>query len=333
MGMKPHKPRIVEIDRAKGLAILLVVVGHVVARTPPLDNHWYEMLKELIYLFHMPFFMFLSGFVMAYSYRPVASFDAYLGYAREKFIRLMPAFFAVAGFILIGKTLASQFMHVDNMPYGLLNGLLDILLRPADSSAGSLWYIYVLFIYYLIFPVLIFVSRGALWPLLFLGVVAYFSSPVLTHTLMLNRVAEFAPFLVIGMMLSRNYDFFTSALDRFGGVALMVFIFFLLAHQFLPYPKLVLGLLSIPALLFFVRLPGLRDSATLLTWGHYVFSIYLFNTLFIGLVKGVGIKLAPWDGTNFLFFFPVLLAAGMLLPIIFKKAVLVRYPLLDRLTT
>jgi hypothetical protein len=104
-----------------------------------------------------------------------------------------------------------------------------------------------------------------------------------------------------------------------------------LLHPFLPYPKLSIGLTSISALMFFVRLPAIRFSKVLLTWGKYSVVIYLFNTLFIGLVKGVGLKVMPWDGLNFLVYFPLLAAAGMLLPMAFKKWVLAKWPPLDRM--
>ena len=45
-----------DIDRAKGLAILLVVFGHLVARADPADVAWYEPLRRAVYAIHMPFF-------------------------------------------------------------------------------------------------------------------------------------------------------------------------------------------------------------------------------------------------------------------------------------
>ena len=50
-----------DIDRAKGLAILLVVFGHIVARADPAGVDWYEPLRRAVYAFHMPFFFYLSG--------------------------------------------------------------------------------------------------------------------------------------------------------------------------------------------------------------------------------------------------------------------------------
>lgn len=333
MSVTLNKSRILEIDRAKGLAILLVVIGHIEGRTPLMGNDWYGTMKQWIYLFHMPFFMFLSGFIMEYVYKTVTTASGYFQFVRGKFVRLMSAFFAVAVFIVIGKTVASHLIHVDNVPLGILSGLIDIVVRPVYSSASALWYIYVLFIYYLLFPILKRVSGGAPWLLLSMGVIAYVFHANLTSLLALNRVAEYALFLIIGATLARHFAAFTRGLDKFGWAALGLFIALSLFHHLLPYPKLVLGLLSVPALMFFIRLPVIRDSEVLLIWGKYVFVIYLFNTLFIGLVKGIGLKVMPWDGSNFLIYFPLLVATGMLLPIAFKKWVLVKWPALDRITS
>ena len=50
--------RIEWIDVLKGLAILLVVMGHVCQMRFPISGKW---LADIIYSFHMPFFLFLSG--------------------------------------------------------------------------------------------------------------------------------------------------------------------------------------------------------------------------------------------------------------------------------
>lgn len=42
------KERRLDLDRAKGLAILLVVYGHIVARQAPANNEWYVWSKEAL---------------------------------------------------------------------------------------------------------------------------------------------------------------------------------------------------------------------------------------------------------------------------------------------
>ena len=63
--------RFVEIDVMKGIAIMLVVLGHVLAWfyddfLVRIDSMPYNeiVLWKYIYSFHMPLFMFVSGFVV-----------------------------------------------------------------------------------------------------------------------------------------------------------------------------------------------------------------------------------------------------------------------------
>src|SRR3954470_19981124 len=60
---RPVRERRLDLDRAKGYAILLVVAGHLVANTPPEGSGWYEPLRYALYRFHMPFFLYLRGAV------------------------------------------------------------------------------------------------------------------------------------------------------------------------------------------------------------------------------------------------------------------------------
>lgn len=52
--------RLIHIDVLKGIAIVLVVMGHLYI---PFTDYLNETLNQLIYSFHMPLFIFLSGFV------------------------------------------------------------------------------------------------------------------------------------------------------------------------------------------------------------------------------------------------------------------------------
>ena len=57
---KLMKQRILYIDRIKGLAIILVVVGHLYTFSEATDGN---LVNKLIGSFHMALFMFVSGFV------------------------------------------------------------------------------------------------------------------------------------------------------------------------------------------------------------------------------------------------------------------------------
>ena len=67
-------------------------------------------------------------------------------------------------------------------------------------------------------------------------------------------------------------------------------------------------------------------------FGKYSFAIYLSNTLAIGLTEGLMLKIAPWDGANFLVFLPALLASGLIGPVLVKTMILDRFPIMSRLS-
>ena len=94
----------------------------------------------------------------------------------------------------------------------------------------------------------------------------------------------------------------------------------------------MIGPLSLPALHAFVRLPGIYKSRLLLFLGAYCYVIYLFNTIFIGVTKGVMFHIMSWDGPNFLIFAPILFLAGILGPVLLKRLVFKHNKFLDTMT-
>src|SRR6478735_3308217 len=78
-----------QLDALKGFAILLVVLGHSTQTYAANGNFDNNFLFRIIYSFHMPLFMFLSGAVAAYSLRPM-NWD----FIKRKFYMLVIPFVA-----------------------------------------------------------------------------------------------------------------------------------------------------------------------------------------------------------------------------------------------
>lgn len=112
--------RIQFIDRLKGLAIVLVVIGHLLAFTT--DNEP-NPFNQLIVSFHMPLFMFLSGLVIS----PPHSVQA-LFYKGIRFMFPM-CWVGLLFTYIIGKEFTSLFTDYYNNGY---------------------WYLYVLTIFYMV---------------------------------------------------------------------------------------------------------------------------------------------------------------------------------------
>lgn len=321
--------RLLDIERAKGLAILLVVFGHVVAREAPADNEWYVAAKQAVYSFHMAFFMFLSGFVFFLRAAPVASFHEYATYVRKRFMRLMPAYFLFAGLVFAGKWGAQTFLHVDNPVQGFTE-LIEIVLFPMQSVSAFLWYIYVLFLFSIAGVAMLTVTKGRIWPLVVVGVVLLFVPPI--PLLGLGQFTRYFLFFALGGVAVTAWATYMHWVDRLWVLAFLL-LAIVLVSGYSGQMWIIASLLSIPALHGLCRreFPGGR---ILVFVGGMTFSIYLMNTIAIGVTKAVLLKFIAWDGLSFVFlFFPLLMSAGVVVPIIVKNFVFPKVPWLDRITS
>jgi fucose 4-O-acetylase-like acetyltransferase len=322
-----------DVERAKGLAIILVVIGHVVAREPPAHNEWYVVLKEAIYAFHMPFFMYLGGLVFFHigdAVNPRPSYGAYLIRRAE---RLLLPFLSLGLLILLAKLAAERFVHVDNTPASFWDGLASLIWHTEQSPATSVWYIFVLFVYCAVTPILVRLSQGRLWPVLLLAVVLHcLTVPQIAY---LNRVAYFFVYFLIGCAAGKYRAQAMQLIDKTLPISGVVFSVSLVLATMQIEAGLTGEICALSSLAFIhglMRTDWSERTDALVWLGKFSFVIYLFNTLTIGLAKGVLLKIAPWDGLNFLGFFPVLLASGLIGPVLLKKILLDRFPALARLT-
>lgn len=326
---KPPALRLIDIDRAKGLAILLVVFGHVVARQPPADNEWYLIARHAVYAFHMAFFMFLSGVVFFLRARPQADFQAFLADVHKRFMRLMPAYFLFALIVFTGKWGAQALVHVDNPVTGW-EDLLKIVLFPMQSISSSLWYIYVLFLFSVLGLALLSMTRGRIWPLVALGVALQFAPYI--QFLGLGQFSKYFLFFALGGVTVAFWERYSYWVDRIWLPALAGLVWVLATEMYAGNGWLFAALLSIPALHGLCRREFV-GAGWLQFLGGMSFSIYLMNTIAIGATKAVLLKFTSWDGLNFVvLFFPALLIAGILLPVAFKKYVFPRMGWLNRIT-
>ncbi len=326
-----------DIDAAKGMAILFVVFGHLVARADPRHVGWYEPLRQAVYAFHMPFFLYLSGLVAAESgmlLTPRRKWSRVLA-ARAK--RLLLPFFGLGGIIVGGKLTLEQVMSVDNAPASLLSGFADLLWHTAASPALSIWYLFVLFVVSLAGMVALD-GRTTRLPWLIAAALALYATPLPAFAYA-DRVGSYAIFFLLGAAAGFAGGRWLACIDRVWRPALAALLAALCAiilfgrHWPEAPVMLLIGTLSFPALHGFLRaLPDTPPKAILLFLGRYSFMIYLFNTLFIGLAKGTLLRVLPWDGANFYAFAAMLMAAGVLGPVALKRCVFARSPVLDRLT-
>jgi fucose 4-O-acetylase-like acetyltransferase len=318
-----------DIEQAKGLAILFVVFGHIVARADPLRVEWYEPIRRAIYAFHMPFFLYLSGIVAVLSgalFTPPAQW-AHLLRARAR--RLLAPFFALGALTVAGKVAAAHFVFVDNQPASLAAGLGDLLWHTANSPALSIWYLFVLFALSIVAPILVWADHGRLRYLLISGLCIYFLP--LPPFLYLDHIGKYAVFFGIGAWAAGQGDHWNAFVDRSWPYFLIVLLCAVAAVGCcgaawpVKMDLLPIGFISMPALHGLVRNLPVRFAPIFLWLGRNSFMIYLFNTICIGLAKGLLLRVTSWDGAHFLPFAIALMISGSLGPILLKKTIFARY--------
>lgn len=98
--------RITYIDAMKGLAITLVVLGHIAEKSMGINGTPFNYMYGS---FHMPLFMFLSG-LFAYKGMERASWNYSWHFLRKKAVRILLPFLVVGGFY--GVMVEHNFMAV-----------------------------------------------------------------------------------------------------------------------------------------------------------------------------------------------------------------------------
>ncbi len=323
-----------DIDRAKGLAILLVVFGHLVARADPIGVGWYEPLRRAVYAFHMPFFLYLSGLAAVLSGAVLTAPAGWPALAAARARRLLVPFFALGLLVLALKVAAGTVLFVDNAPSGFWAGLGGLFWRTRDSPARSVWYLLVVFWCTLAAP---WVLRwGGSRGLLAIGLAAYgVAWPDVCYA---DELGRYAVFFALGVACGLGGGVWLRFVDahwRWLALLFLAGLVCIIRFGDVAGEKLTLlsmGVISMPVLHGFVRNYRHPPSGMFLFLGRYCFMIYLFNTLFIGAAKGVLLRFASWDGAHFPGFAAVLMLAGTLGPVALKIGLLRRSKVLDRLT-
>jgi fucose 4-O-acetylase-like acetyltransferase len=318
-----NRVRLLDVDRAKGLAIFLVVFGHVFINKVPSGQEWYSLLNPVVYKFHMSFFMFITGLVMFYTYPRIDTISDYLAYVRKKFIRFIPAYLLFAVIVWLGKFFFAKFADVERPVMGI-SDFIVVLIQPRHSHCGSLWYIYVCFIYFMIIPILLKLVRQKVEFLLVFALVLHFV-PSTTY-FALEQVFEYMFVFLLGGYAAWHINEYSEWIDGYSYLFLAIFTGAVVFAFLVNVPKIMLGLLSLPALHSLVRWKIFDKSFFFRIFGEYTFPIYLMNTIAIGVPSVMMRKFGLWDGPASFAVVPVLLVSGLALPILAQKLFISRIP-------
>ena len=283
-----------EINYIKGIAILLVFIGH--ASTPSFLQrpYIYEFIVQLIYSIHMPLFFLVSGFLSP-KVIDMNLKESYFNFIKSKFYRLIIPFltmsFITNFIIIILKYLLNETVTVRS----LIDIIKTVLLYPENGIMGSLWFLYTLFIISIVSPL---ITKLPMKITLTLALLLNILVPQYKNFLSVSRISFFLIYFLIGLYF-RKYYFDNKKIDIkyisiFNRVTIfiisiicIIFYSYIMTNQII-IPKYILSTLNflcgvfgmILILMLIEKIKNFKICNLLSYLGQYSIDIYLLSWFF-----------------------------------------------------
>ena len=163
--MTEKKKKIKWLAVLQGLSMLLVVIGHVSLTNIPGDptTPIATGIEKVIYSFHMPLFIFISGWLFYYTF--IHKDKGYGDVVKSKLRRLGIPFLTFTFVATVLKFAFPSLMHRQVTAQELI----DTFILFRSNPLGEMWFIVVLFELMLLYPVYKHVSRNVLSAFIGLG--------------------------------------------------------------------------------------------------------------------------------------------------------------------
>ncbi len=175
--------------------MLLVVLGHV--------KHGAEgQLAQVIYKFHMPLFMCISGYLFYMT--GIAKVKRYTEIIAEKSSRLLIPYFAFSIATIIPKVVFSEFMH--RSASFSLSQLADAFVWLTNMPLAEMWFLNSLFFLFLLYPVYVLAIKNEQIGILVLLVLLtfYFAKPKIPSFVFdFRNVCAMGVFFYIGILAAK----------------------------------------------------------------------------------------------------------------------------------
>lgn len=175
--------RSTSVDLLKGYAIILVVLGHALQYN--INNFDNNIVFRIIYSFHMPLFMFASGYV---AFLSVVNKNTML-IIKSKFLQLVIPFLSwyfLINYILIG--------YYHNIP------LNEYIKNIISTPSSGYWFLWVLFLNFIVLTIIFQLKKFIKEEYAaFVITVIIFIIPI--HILGFNLLKWYLPFFLAGYLV------------------------------------------------------------------------------------------------------------------------------------
>lgn len=245
--MNNKNKTLVEFNYLRAIGIFLVVLGHSFPYIDEINVNFYKYIHSLIYSFHMPLFILISG-IFAYKTLSINSMKEYKSFIIGKFKRLMIPYFVISMLTIPIKLVLNKFSE---RPIILSEIIKDIILYPWNNPIIFFWFIYVLFLIFLFTPIVVRLNKYLVLGIFFLLSI----SPIPNIEILgISTIFKYSIFFFIGLYM---YPIYINSRDR-------------LLHIKCDPIKFIL-IVMIPMILFFMNL-------NIFTYSPNYISLCIINT-------------------------------------------------------
>lgn len=265
------------IDKACGIAILLVVYAHIIF-PETLGINWYLISKTLIYKFHMPLFMCLSGYLafLSTSNKNIKSKTDYLNFQKKKLYKFLPVYL-----IAVSCSVLLDVFYKHLIITEINQNILISFFAPAHGTAAFIWYLYVLFGFYLVTPFLLNLKSSPQYLLLLVGFLFTNFIDTVSPLFSAELFCKYFFFFFGGGLIYLNKDQFMSYLGDNGRWITFLTIGLLVLDLFIdliiPFQVLSIGMIMSVLYISTLKWPTLISKIFTLM-GVSSFAIYILNS-------------------------------------------------------
>lgn len=322
--------RIITLDVAKAICIILVVIGHYVPDNSPV---WYVMLHDVIYTFHMPLFMFASGYIYIATKKDIT----YGSFLWKKVKRLMLPYLVTSWLVITLKILAQGSLSVD-APVTMMS-YIRTFYQP--EAGAFLWFIWALWWMFVIVPLLTTKRARSLFFLVCL--ILHFIPIELPKEFCIAQCKNMLVYFMFGIFVFEHkwiHSFITTYKHAYVMLFVLLFGVFeslfvvksmgggnlLIVNAVLPYIG-IFFVLEVSKMIATYAKVGIKNLLVLVASSSYM--IYLFHTTFEGFAKAVFRKMPIDSDVWYIFLFEafVVILIGVVAPIVLHLVVLKRWQL------
>lgn len=264
----------------KFILCLLVVAGHVCnmyssANLPNLqiENWGLSLLRNWIYLFHMPAFFALSGSLFYYMKNNLGKYDNPTQFIRKKSVRLLIPYLIFASIIVMPTLWVVNLIAVNPIKYALYNIVLAIDVR-------HLWFLISLFIMFVAFNSLHKILNKYPFATFVVLLIANLF-PIPATVFQIHNVLHYSVYFFLGYYIVKWFPFLDGMSNR---NKCCIFATFIIISITIPQMGGdVLGILSTILMANLLSATRFSKSKTVKYISKNSYGIYLFHPMLIYL--------------------------------------------------